>query len=445
MIQRMQEFRRWGWVGSLLALSLSLSYAQQVLTLDQAVEIALKQNREVLVQEEHIGKAEGLKKESRSSFFPQLSFNAAYERLGEVSSAEIPLVGPTGGVSAQKVEFGNADNVDTSLELEQVLFSWGRLASSYRAREFERQAEVAELHRVQSEVIYQVSEIFYQTLQAKELWEVKQKGYERAQDHERIAESRYKQGLISRFEWLRTQSHTRSFKPQVIEAEHAYRRALLRFRELVGLPLGESVELAGDLKQQQKLPDFEEALQQSLAERPEFHRGAAQSQALRQSVRATRAKNRPSLLARAHYGYQYPAPNFEAKFDDNWSAGAVIEFPLFDGWGVSGEVDSLRSEIAEVDLRQWQLKDQIWLEIRESMDRIEEGLALIEAREEEVQVAQDALKIAETSFKEGVVSNADILDSQLTLDEAEVAALAAWSQYQVAVAAFHKAIGGGTG
>jgi outer membrane protein TolC len=422
----------------LFLLGTSCSYAQQVLTLDQAVEMALKQNREVLAQEERVGKMEGLKTESRSNFFPQLSLQAAYERVGNVPSAQIPA----GAAGTQTIELGNADNIDTSLELEQVIFSWGRLASAYRAREFERQAEVAELHRVQSEVVYQVSEIFYQTLQAKELWQVKQKGYERAQDHERIAESRYQQGLISRFEWLRTQSHTRSFKPQVIEAEHAYKRALLRFQERMGLSLEETIELSGDLKQRHELPSFEESLQQSWVERPEFHRLEAQSQGLRQSVRATKAKNRPSLLGRAHWGYQYPAPDFEERFEDNWSVGAAVEFPLFDGFGVSGKVDSLRSEMAEVDLRELQLKDRVWLEIRESLDRIEEGLALVEAREEEVKVAQEALKIAETSFKEGVVSNADVLDSQLTLDEAEVAALAAHSQYQVATATFYKATGG---
>ncbi|MBI4208491.1 MAG: TolC family protein [Deltaproteobacteria bacterium] len=416
-----------------------VGYAQEVLTLDQAVEMALKQNREVLAQEERVGKVEGLKTESRSSFFPQLTLNAGYERVGNVPSAQIPV----GAAGTQTIQLGNADNIDTSLDLEQVLFSWGRLASTYRAREFERQAEVAELHRVQSEVVYQVSEIFYQTLQAKELWQVKQKGYERAQDHERISESRYQQGLISRFEWLRTQSHTRSFRPQVIEAEHAYKRALLRFQERVGLPLEETVELSGDLKQRHELPSFEAVLQQSLVERPEFHRLEAQSQVLRQSVHATKAKNRPSLLGRAHWGYQYPAPDFEQKFEDNWSVGAAIEFPLFDGFGVSGKVDSLRSEMAEIDLRELQLKDRVWLEIRESLDRIEEGLALVEAREEEVQVAEEALKIAEASFKEGIVSNADVLDSQLTLDEAEVAALAAGSQYQIATAAFYKAIGGG--
>src|SRR3989338_1831114 len=96
------------------------AHAQEVLTLDQAVEMALKQNREVLAQEERVGKVEGLKKESRSSFFPQLTLHAGYERVGNVPSAQIPA----GAAGTQTIELGNGDNIDTSLELEQVIFSW---------------------------------------------------------------------------------------------------------------------------------------------------------------------------------------------------------------------------------------------------------------------------------------------------------------------------------
>lgn len=417
----------------------SFSAAQRILTLDQAIDLALDQNREVVAQEYRLRGVEGLRKESRAGFWPQLTFRAAYERIGEVSSAKLPAIGAT---PAQTIELGQRDNVDASVGFEQVLFSWGRILSTYRAKEYEREAEVAALHAIRSEVAYRTAEAFYRALQARELWRVKQKGYERAQDHERIAADRHSQGLIPRFEWLRTKSHTSSFKPQVIEAEHAYRRALLRFQETIGLPLDEPIALEGDFRSPQSVEDFDHAYARSLRERPEFHRLMAKKEALSQLVKATRAELRPSLLAKASYRYQFPAPNFEERFDDNWSVGAAIEFPLFNGFATSGRVDLLKAEIAEIDIEKLQLKDRVWLEVRESLDRVEEGWELIEARQEELSVAQEALKIAEVSFKEGVVPNSDVLDSQLALDEAEVALLDAWARYQIAVAAFKRATGG---
>jgi len=109
----------------LVALIPTLSAAEtRVLTLDQALSIAMEKNRDIEKAREYANYVQGKYVEERAAALPQLSLNGT-ALLSKDGSQSIS------GISAQR-QFGRA----VDLTISQPLYTWDKLNAAIRAAEF---------------------------------------------------------------------------------------------------------------------------------------------------------------------------------------------------------------------------------------------------------------------------------------------------------------------
>ncbi|MBU1726946.1 MAG: TolC family protein, partial [Candidatus Omnitrophica bacterium] len=100
---------------------------------------------------------------------------------------------------------------------------------------------------------------------------------------------------------------------------------------------------------------------------------------------------------------------------NNWGAGVQVSMPIFDSSSSKAKVDMAKSRYAESLLDKANLVDQIAVDVRQACLNLRESEAIINSQKDNVEEAREALKIANISYDNGVGTNLDVLDAQVSL------------------------------
>src|SRR5260370_2833654 len=147
---------RISWV--LLAAPLAFAAPPVHLTLQQAIETALRQNPSVNVARHAVEEAEARVREARAGYYPQLGFNGIAKMGLSGATNALGLV----GLPASPLYRNLAD----SLNISQTVFDFGRAKHRVAQERKLRDAAEAELATVQAEVSLNAHHACYLPLHA---------------------------------------------------------------------------------------------------------------------------------------------------------------------------------------------------------------------------------------------------------------------------------------
>jgi outer membrane protein len=432
----------------LLFFSLSTAQNQErlTLTLDKSLEVAYEKNKSLLDQKEKISYARYKIDEARSNFFPQLSFQGSYTRLGVISSFQMPFsfqvvdselkIVPT----PMQLPMGFNDNYDLGLSLTQPLFTWGRIKNSHDIANLSYQASQESYGETKQKIKFEVTKSFYQIILLEELVKVREEARQNVEEHLKTVEARYKAGQASEFDLLRARVQLANSDPPLIQAKNSLELALNGFKNLLGLDLATEIKLEGELKYEPMEIDLPSAEKEALANRIELKSIYLQKQISRKALSIAKAGNRPTLAGFLNYDYKNPF-NSVQKWDDDWNFGFSINLPLFDGFATQSRINQSKSNIKDLEVVQTQIEDGILLETRQAISNLNLAKENILSQKENVAQAKKSLEIAKVQYAEGMITSLEEMDTQLALAIAQTNYLQALADWLVAMAEYEKAIG----
>ena len=208
------------------------------LTLEEAIRVALANNREILVAKEKIEEAKQRIKEAKAGYFPTIDLSGTYTHLNEAPSMGIPGYG--------SVEMGQADNYLSKLSINQPLYTSARLSYVNQGASLYYQKLQEDLKNTQNKITFHVKKAFYAVLLAQENVEVTEKALDQAKRHLDVVEDFFKVGVVSRFDLLRTRVEVANLKPDLIQARNDLRLSRESLANLLSLPSA-SLNLEGGL------------------------------------------------------------------------------------------------------------------------------------------------------------------------------------------------------
>ena len=428
----------WGLiVGWLLAIFAGPVQAEPLkLSLDDAIKMALKQNRSVQIADEKVVAARGKYVESRSGALPKLDFTSTYTRLAPVPGVTLPRAFGGG-----EIKMGYADNYDLKLSLSQSIFSWGKVQNGTRAAGDQVKSSQEDSAKTRQETIASVTKAYYGVLVTQEFIRVSEEALARVQEQERMVRKRYEAGTVSKFDLLRTQVQVANTKPQVEKAHDGYEMTLLALKNLIGVPLDSPLELSGSLSYEPMTVDVKSATQTAVDKRPDLKSLAYQKKALEHTLSIAKAGLRPNLSLAATYNYKRPGPSGEDKWGQSATASAILYTPLFDGFATSGRVAQTASGVRQLEIAQKQAEEGVALEVNSAVLSLKEAQANIESQKENVDLAKESLRIGKVRYDSGLITNLEILDAELAVTQAETNYLQALYDFQAARVNLQKAMG----
>jgi len=404
----------------LLAVASPAAASVRILTLEQAVTMALEKNRDIARAGEYAKYVQGKYLDERAAALPQLSLNGSYAALRDGGLPDI-----SGGGSTQY-------DTAVGVSLSQPLFTWGKIGAAIRAAEIGLQTSDEQLRLARQAATRDVTAAFYNVLLAKELLRLANENLRQKERHGEEAKKRFSAGVATDYDVLAAEVAVENARPGMIRAENQVRLARERLRFHLALE-DEEVEAAGTLEPAVSLPaSFDDALKSALANRPELKDSAYRVGVYSELITIASADNKPRLDLRGGAGWHQLELAGLRNDGPVWNIGVYLSFPFFDGLRTNGKVAQARSELATREIERQKLLDSIRLEVRTALNDVRESSEIFAALSGTVRQAERLLQMAEKGYELGVKIRLEVDDAQTSLLQAQINRAKAVTDYLVA-------------
>lgn len=304
------------------------------LTLEDCISLGRQLNPSLAIARESVLSAEASLQRSLSSYYPSASFVAIQGRTGGSSFVETP---------AGTIAFATSDiRRESEVMLRQVLWETGRkesvkqdvhaLAASRAGEEGSRQ-----------DLVWAVSQGYYQALAAEELVEVARATLAASRDHEKLVKARAEVGMAAPVDLIPAEATSAEAEFTLLQTENAADLAKARLKNTIGLPASYRLRLARPEPGPSEggVPPFEEALSLALEQRPEIIALGESIAGTEYGVRLAEATENAVLSVSAQYERGITGP----REGESWSVIASVTAFLFDGGIRDANVAAARSRL----------------------------------------------------------------------------------------------------
>lgn len=448
----------------LLPLLFAAAHADTLrLNADDAVRLALANNRQIALAQARLDEAADGKGVAFGSFLPQVNGTGTYTRLAQVSQFTLmaahesvfglPVFDPSGnyigstvpipvavGVDTFRLNLGSVNNYSLGLSAQQTLFTWGKLTNAYRIAGLSADIQKAAYAQARAQVRVDATSGFYGALLARKTAALMRESYDQLSRHVDQVQSLYDNGMATRFDVMKATLGLTNMGAQLSQIENAATLAQAGLRVTLGLPGDQPLALSDDLQPESLSVDLAAATDSALARRPELQQLRDALGIARLGTRIARAANLPNAFAQFNYSYANPV-GFSAKWGSNWNATAGLSMPLFTGLSNLNKLHQSQARRRQAEVALAQVEDGIRLEVQAQALALNQEVKNIGYQSRAVEVAKQALALAEQRYQNGLLTNLEYMDTQLALTQSRMSYLNSLANYRIAKARLLKAMG----
>ncbi len=383
-----------------------------VLTLEQALEIALSENPTVKIADKTIEIKKYAKKGTYSALWPEISASATYQRYIKKQTMHF---------AGQSMEVGTKNNISAGLTAQLPLVNaqlWKSLKVS--AMDVELAVEQARSSRI--DMIEQVSKAYFQILLAKDSYKVYKRVYDNAVANHKIVEKMFSVGAVSEYDLITSRVAVANAEPNVFNAENSIVLALWQLKALLGM------DLAMDVDCKETLLDFENTMTANinkgdLTQNSTMRQLDIQEEMLKKSVEIQRAANLPSLALVVNYNYIAMSEDLKIKdykFNPYSVAALSLNIPIFAGGKRRADLNSAKINLENIKLQRENLERQLNTAIVQYHSNMLTNIKQYYAADQTIVQAKRGYDIAVKRYEVGEGTLVEIDNSQVAYTQAEL-------------------------
>lgn len=428
------------------------------LTLDQAISAALDASQETFRARQEVRAARADLAGAKAEFGPTISAEGGFALIGNPQEGVSIPTGALGTAPDPASTFPqpvpdqpfvlipDQENLGLSLsiQLEQTLFSWGKLQSARAAAEAELFASGASLDMTRRQVRRQASESYVALAITEESLPRVRAIIGLLEERLSDRELQFREGTVTQSAVLAERALLAGGRTQLVRTEQgvASARAALAYLtgvddpqpQLPGLPDG--------------IPEEQELVSRALGDYPQLNELKAREDQAQVQVDVLEA-SRPFLpdigLTVTADAQGQRLPLIQANWNDLWTTNVQITIGarvlLYDYGRNEAQLESARAQAAQAQSGVTELGESLPLQVRERVARFaiaQAGLAEADAR---LADATEQDRNASVSFENELISRRDRLGAALQLEEAELSRLAALQSLWQAFFALEELVG----
>ena len=346
--------------------------------------------------------------------------------------------------------FEPVDNVFMhSLNLSLPLFTGGARYANLKMQQHLKKSLAAELKGAESEVVLQSLQAYYGVILAGSLVDVYQEAMELAERNLRHVESFKQVGTATELAVM--QARTRYFEtiPQLESARNQQKLAENQLKMLLNIALEDSILITGTMIEQEFMGKYakthlEEYKLLARENRAELEQIKSQNKAVGQQKLLACSQFMPQIVltaSRSFYAYNDDWWINSDEFEAFNSVGLVVQMPLFSGgsrWYDVKQANYAKKKMAlAVDLT----TDQIELEAEQAYYNYIDARDNLKSQEEALTTSEESLRLANLYYEEGMVTQTEVLNAQLSYTQNKVALTNGIFNYNTSQLALLQAIG----
>lgn len=463
-----------------------------VISLDDALKIALSENTSVKVADMEIQRTKYAQKGSYSALFPQISasgmysyaiqkqkvffgsddeesgssgggmasmFTSAFEPImyyiqqlyTATNTPFVPYVAPqpdpssSPSSSSDPIEMGRRNQVQLGLSASMPLVNF-QLWESLRLTGDQVELAVEQARESRLGTVASVKQAYFAVLMAKASYDVYNAVYENAVQNCKLTESRYNVKKASEMDLARAQSAVAAAIPNLYNAENAIYLGLWQLKAVMGLDLDRAIDVQGRLEDyaSHMFYDIQEGSEAPLDRNSQIRQLSTQAEMLAKQIRMQKYASLPSLAMQVSYNYYTQSDKFNLS-QWKWLPSSTLVFslsiPIFSGGQRYHAVKQTRVQADELALQRENVERQLRIGIRQSLSTMDTAMKTYEAASSAVRSAEKAYDIASKSFEVGKSTLTDLNNTELTLTQARMQGVQAIYSFVVAKASLEQTLG----
>jgi len=422
------------------------SQEKDIFTLEKSIATVLDQNPDIKIAEKELKKAGAGVGIAYSNILPQLNASVNFQHSWELQESTMPNFIKAGlGSMADpnmpdyiKLAFGLENTFNYGAQLTQPIFlGWAGIAGIQTAKAAERAAE-QNVKQKKQELIYQTANVFYGCLMAQELVKVQEEALAQSKANLDNVLKKYDVGSASGFDKMRAEVEYANLQPELISARNNYQSALTGLRTILGLDKKTDIEAQGEFKylEDDLLHSSPSDLQDLAVEnRPELKALNEQKTMTAKGVTIARSEFLPKIFFQTDYSYMAQRNDYRFNQDDfskGFTSAVSMQIPIFSGFKSVRQYQQAKLDRGIMNDTEKQVHDGTAAQVEVAFNKLLEANEKYISAKETINLATEALRLANLMYDEGANTQLDVLNSQLALTRARLNFVSSLYDYQIA-------------
>jgi outer membrane protein TolC len=401
--------------------------APMQLTLSQAIDLALKQNRDIKLAQLAVVDSQHKKEIARSDYFPHIRNESSVLHITDLAGVRIPEGAfgnhpDTGAIPGQNLFIGQGGltSYTSGTGLEQPLTQMFKIHASNRAATADINGAKIQVDQAANAIALKVRQLYFGILIAQ----LKQKA----------AAEQVAAGQVKLEESLQDVERGNALDVVVLEnrasALDARQAALtqrlqihdltISLNDLMGLPLNTDLALDADVSaMSMSVPSHEECIRIAQQHSPEIQAAKQSVEKAKAGLSAAKDAYIPDITGLARYSYQSGVPFLVHNFG---TFGFTLSYDLFDGGHRVAGIKDAQTVLSEAELNLTKVEDEVEVQVETAYDKVEQLQDLAGVAAEALKAREEASRVTDRRFEQNAA-----LDSARS--EAHAKAISAQASY----------------
>ena len=437
--------------------------AQKQLTLEECRQLAIQNNKELQVARERVKVADYEKKAAFTKYFPQLSANGAYLwnqkdfNLLDMGALSSSLSSSLGGLASlpmvqqllagvNDIQHLDIQNVWVgNIALVQPVFMGGKIITYNQIADYARELARSMQDTQLQDLIYRTDETYWQVISLVNKKKLADAYVELLQKMDQDVTAMIQEGVATPVDGLSVKVKLNEAEMAQTKVENGLSLCRMLLAQLCGLSLDQEMTLADE-----QLEDFPTPSSQTVVDVNEAFMNRSELKSLelasliyKRKERIALAEMLPNVALSANYLVTNPSlfNGFKNDFGGMFNIGVMVKVPISGWWEGTYKRNAAKAE-SRIKTLEWQhAREQIELQVNQSMYKVNEAEKKLIASSRNMQNAEENLRTANYGFEEGVIPALNLMEAQTAWVSARSTLIDAQIEVKLTAVYLNKALG----
>ena len=410
--------------------------SSQVLTLNEAVSLAVRENRGIQISSLDVSKGREVVKQVQTNRLPQ--FNA-YVFGGEsltpidfsIPKGALGVFPSTGPIPAQNTNISTPRNLTglINVSVAQPITQLVKVGLAVNEAHVGEELAQENLRQKKKDVALQVRKAYYQIVQTQTQISSAQESLKYLTELSALTDRNFAEQTVLKSDVLAVKAKLSQQRYQLLVLQDTLTTQKEALNRLLGRDLAVEFSVEEQPAPSPEEFDLEAARRSAFDQRSEIRQANLQTKKSKLDVRRERAEYLPDVSMQLSY---VSLPNISFVPRNVLSAGLLLQWQPFD-WGLKKhKIEELNSTFKQAALTVEDAKQQVILDVNTKYRKVTESRALLDTQAVSQEAEREKLRVLTNQYQQKAALLADLLQQQAAVAQAN-------NQYPQALAGFWSA------
>lgn len=427
-------------VGSFLGV-----YGQErVLTVDECVQIALKQNPNIIMGEFTVKIAGKDVIVAMSNFLPRISTGIGYSNTVQGPRFSTRLDPTTGILIPTTTEIRTTWGSGVGFSVNQTIFNGGANIFNYsQSRSLKKSAEHTFEDTKQATILL-VKERYYNLLAAGKLLGVAEETVRSSDESYKRAQVLFEVGKAPKSDVLQAKVQVETDRLSLIQAQNGLSIGRASLNHVLGFDVDQEIKVVDNLDVPEMEVAYEDAMSNALSDHPSLLSRTFDVKASRAGIGIATSRFLPSITA--YFGYSWNHKDFKQiqhlfNRDYGWNWRVNLSLQIFQGFFRFANMSraKLMHQSSQEALAQG--KRDVALQVKQVYFEVQQAKKQIAVAQNAVEAAEEGLRLNQERYNLGAGTILELIVAQVSYASAQSDHIQGRYNYKVAIARLRRAMG----